>query len=136
MVSTLSPTLLALVFAGGGAGSVGRLVVGTLLNPADTSKQGLPWGTLTVNAAGCLLLGVLLGAMAADRVGQPAALALGVGVLGGFTTFSAFGVETASMVNGGRPTAAIAYALASVIAGVIAAGAGAFIATQVWGRGG
>ncbi len=82
--------LVALVAAGGAIGAVGRYALQQWL-PADT----LPWGTMTANLAGSLLLGILLGAAAAGAaVSEEAILLFGTGVLGAFTTMSAFAVDT------------------------------------------
>jgi CrcB protein len=106
---------LLLVAAGGAAGSVARYLVGQALAGAPAA---FPWGTLAVNAAGSLLLGVVLAlwpAPAAD-----ARLLLGVGVCGGFTTFSAFAAELVAL----PPARAAGYAALSLALGVAAVLAG------------
>lgn len=86
---------------------------------------GWPWPTLLVNLTGCLLLGVLLGLLSERR---PEATGLrtflGAGVLGGFTTFSAFSVETVDLVRSEAVLPAGLYVLASVAGGVLAVAAG------------
>src|SRR4051812_39754281 len=88
-----------LVFAGGGAGAVARYLTGGATLRAFGS--GWPYGTLSVNVIGGLCMGVLAGVLAlkggADQERWRALL--GVGVLGGFTTFSAFSLETALMIE-------------------------------------
>ena len=100
-------------------GALGVLARAALLSPIDDAEL-VPWATLVVNVAGSLLLGIVVGAIG-DR--RPHARAfLGTGLLGGFTTYSAFAVETALWLT--TPWLAAGLAAASVIAGVIGAIAG------------
>jgi CrcB protein len=113
-----------LVFAGGGLGAVARYGVG--LGVGRAGLTGWPYATLGVNVLGGLLMGLLAGILA-HRGGEGAEnwrLALGVGVLGGFTTFSAFSLETALMVERRELVGAGAYALLSVVLCVVAVFAG------------
>lgn len=107
---------LFLVMIGGAIGAGLRYEVGRaslrLMGP------GFPWGTLAVNLAGGLLMGVLAGVLARADGGEPARLLLGVGVLGGFTTFSAFSLDTYNMVTRGQAEFAIAYVVASVVGSI------------------
>ena len=115
----MSPVLL--VAAGGALGSLARAGVGVAL-PHEPGSWG--WATLLVNAAGAALLMALL----ARRPGDRARLALGTGVLGGFTTFSGFAVDAVLLVDAGRGGLAAAYVLVSVLtllgAGLLGARAG------------
>jgi CrcB protein len=107
------------VALGGAAGSVARYGVGVWA--ARLSGLAFPWGTLIVNVLGGLAMGVL-----AARVGptqESLRLALGVGVLGGFTTFSAFSLETVRLIEQG-PALATLYVAASLILSVGACWAG------------
>ncbi len=106
---------LFLVMAGGALGAGARYLVGLSFAGAR-----YPWGTLAVNVAGALAMGLLAGIIAKGLAGEPARLLLGVGVLGGFTTFSAFSLELVTMAERGAMLTAIGYALASVIGSVIA----------------
>lgn len=105
--------LWVLVATGGAVGSVLRYgaavaVQGWLGAPSYAA-------TVFVNVVGCMCIGALYA-----RVGDPQLRALlGVGVLGGFTTFSTFGNDTISLVADGRPGAAAAYAIGSVAAGLV-----------------
>ncbi len=107
-----------LVFLGGGAGAVARYGVGSAWLRLAGPQH--PWAaTLLINTAGGLAMGVLM-AVLALRGGGPAAderwrLLLGVGVLGGFTTYSAFSLETAGMLLRRAYGLAAGYALASVL---------------------
>jgi CrcB protein len=97
------------VALGGAVGAVARYGVG--LGAARWLGLGFPWGTLIVNVLGGLAMGYL-----AARVGPEQTalrLGLGVGVLGGFTTFSAFSLETVKLMEH-QPGLAALYALASV----------------------
>lgn len=90
---------LALVGGGGALGAIARYGVGGLLhrNPA---LAGFPFGTLTVNLLGCLLIGLGAGLADTRQVFTPEArLFAFVGLLGGFTTFSSFGYETIALLR-------------------------------------
>jgi CrcB protein len=84
-----------------------------------------PWATLLVNLSGCLLLGLVLGLLV-TRFPERTWLRplLGTGVLGGFTTFSAFAVEAVGSLEAGAWLVAVGYVVASVLGGVAAAAAG------------
>ena len=78
-----------------------------------------PWGTWIANLLGGLLMGILAGIAAHDgKVDEPLLLFLGVGMLGGFTTFSAFSLETVQMIQRGEIVVAAAYAVSSVAGSV------------------
>src|SRR4029453_6543450 len=105
-----------LLFAGRGGGSV-LPYAGGLWGEGRTGR-GFPWGTCAVNVTGCFWIGVL--ATLADEhawITPAARLALVTGVLGGFTTFSTFGLETWELVEDGRAMLALANAAASLPAG-------------------
>ncbi|MFB9067771.1 fluoride efflux transporter CrcB [Pseudofulvimonas gallinarii] len=109
-----------LVGSGGFLGAVARYALAAwIVQVAGTDR--FPWGTLVVNVAGCLAVSVLAGA--AERfnaLGPDARLFLVTGVLGGFTTFSAFGLETVQMLRRGDAVNAALYAGASMGLGVFA----------------
>lgn len=113
---------LGLVAVGGALGGMARLAVTELA--AHWLGRAFPWGTLMVNLGGTLAIGAL-----AARLGWPAGessawLGLAVGGLGGFTTVSSFSLQTLSLWQDGRVTAALAYGLATLGLGVLAAAAG------------
>jgi CrcB protein len=120
---TQGPPLAYLAAAAGGVlGALARWGVGLAL-PHDTGSW--PWATLLVNLTGCLLLGVLIAALFARHPDHPWLRPfLGTGVLGGFTTFSAFAVDTVQLADAGAVGAAVGYVAASVLGGVLAAAAG------------
>ncbi|WP_448661892.1 fluoride efflux transporter CrcB [Sphingomonas sp. CJ20] len=110
---------LFLVMLGGAVGSGARYLVGT--GATALFGPGFPWGTLAVNLIGGLLMGVLVGTLA--RIGQGTdtlRLLLAIGVLGGFTTFSSFSLDTMSMLQRGDWPTALGYILASVIGSIAA----------------
>ena len=109
---------LFLVMIGGGAGAGLRWEFGRLA--LRQMGPGFPWGTLGVNLIGGLLMGVLAGAMAATgAIDRPLWLLLAVGLLGGFTTFSAFSFDLFAMLERGRAGTAAAYVAASVLGSLV-----------------
>ena len=109
---------LSLVMLGGAIGAGARHLTGramlVLLGP------GLPYGTLAVNLAGGLLMGVLAGALARTGGAEAWRLFLGVGVLGGFTTFSAFSLDAVMLIQRGQAAVALGYVLTSVVGSIAA----------------
>ena len=115
--------LMAVGF-GGAAGSIVRyLLSGGIL--AGQTLLGFPAGTFTVNAAGSLLIGILLEASVSETLGW----LLIVGFCGGFTTFSAFSADTVRLLRAGCYTAAAAYVGLSVAVCIVFAAAGMWIGT-------
>ena len=105
---------LLLVAGGGALGSVLRYLVGVCC--AQWFGLGFPWGTLAVNVLGSAVIGALGGAMAAGaHVPPEARLFLVTGILGGFTTFSAFSLDATLLWERGEPALAAAYIAGSVI---------------------
>lgn len=118
------PNLL-IVMLGGAFGAGLRHLVG--LVALRGLGPGFPWGTLSVNLAGGLLMGLLAGWLVRAGGSEQTRLLLGVGLLGGFTTFSAFSLEVALMIERGEIGTALAYVLASVLGAVAALFAGLWI---------
>ncbi|TFV67873.1 UNVERIFIED_ORG: fluoride efflux transporter CrcB [Bacillus sp. AZ43] len=102
-------------------GALGALARWALAEALPASPGGWPWATMLVNLAGCFLIGILLAVLAA-RSPEPAWARpfLAVGVLGGFTTYSAFAVEVVALVDDGAAAVAAGYLLVSVVGGVAA----------------
>jgi fluoride exporter len=113
----------ALVFVGGGLGSLLRYALAAAW--PKTASAGFPAAILVVNVIGCALLGVLVGHVAKTTHAQPALMAfVGIGICGGFTTFSTFAIDALELVRAGRAGVALAYVAASVVLGLSAAAAG------------
>jgi CrcB protein len=110
------------LFVGGGLGAVARFGLGALV--LARTGEGFPWGTLVVNWSGCLAIGVLAAWLAATPHPPALRLFLVTGVLGGFTTFSAFGLETVELVASGASAQALLYVAGSVLGGLAAVALG------------
>ena len=111
---------LFLVMAGGAVGAGARYLFG--LAAADALGVAFPWGTWGVNIVGGLLMGLLVALV--PNSGDTWRLFLGVGILGGFTTFSAFSLELFDMFAQGEPVLGGAYAMSSMAGSVVALWAG------------
>jgi len=125
MAGEPSPLVASLsVAAGGAVGSVLRYQIGRWVANLAGPGNAFPWGTLAVNIAGSLAMGALIGWLArgtlAEQAAENARLLLGVGLLGGFTTFSAFSAEMVTMLHRGQGGLAAGYAAASLVAGMAA----------------
>lgn len=116
----------ALLVAAGS--SVGTLVRATIELALPATPGGWPWATFAINLVGSFVLGLLLELL--SRTGQDhgwrrtVRLGAGTGVIGGFTTYSTFIVEIDQLVRAQAAALAVAYALISILAGLLAAGAG------------
>lgn len=119
---------LFLVMTGGALGAGARYGVG-LWAVRLAGADGWPLGTLVANVGGGLAMGMLAGLAAQVAVGESARLFVGVGLLGGFTTFSAFSLEVFALIERGQWASGLGYALVSVI-GAVAALALGYAATR------
>jgi CrcB protein len=123
--------LLAAIAAGGALGALARHGVQAAL---PTPSGGFPWATFLANVSGCLLIGVLMVVVTevrtAHRLVRPF---LGVGVLGGYTTFSTYVVDTLRTVAAGAPVTALAYLGATLVAALLAVVAGMRLTRRVAG---
>ncbi len=104
------------VMAGGAVGAGLRYGVSLAL----PIRAGWPWGTFAANLLGSFAIGVLAALVFKGTAGEGARLFLGIGVLGGFTTFSAFSLESFRMINSGQWLLAGGYTLASVLGSITA----------------
>jgi fluoride exporter len=111
---------LVSVMAGGAIGAALRYTVSAAL----PMRGGWPWGTLTVNLIGGFAMGILAAALLRGSGSEAMRLFFGVGILGGFTTFSAFSLESFQMIERGQFGMAAGYAIASVIGSIAALAAG------------
>lgn len=122
---------LLLVAVGGATGAVGRYLLG--VQALRWFGPGWPVGTFAANVLGGFLMGLLAGILAHRGTGgETWRLLLGVGVLGGFTTFSAYSLEVALMIERRAFGPAAAYSLASVVLSVAALFAGLMLARRVF----
>jgi CrcB protein len=111
----VSARAVAAVAGGGALGALARyLLASAWPHPAGA----FPWSTLVINLTGCLLIGALLASVHGHRPLVRAFLA--TGVLGGYTTFSTYAVETRDLVAAGRPGIAAVYALATLAGALLA----------------
>jgi fluoride exporter len=111
-----------LVALGSGLGGAGRLFVSTLAG--RYAGYGFPWGTITVNVLGCAAVGALGALFAASgplHLRHDLRMVLIVGILGGFTTFSAFSLDAVALWQRGETAAAAAYVALSVALSIAAA---------------
>ena len=119
--------LVFAVAAGSALGGVARYLVSSAL--ADRHSGGFPLGTLVVNIVGSFVLGALVRyTTVAPALSPMLRLLIGAGFCGGFTTFSAFSVETLDLVQRGEHTRALLYVSLSIVTGLAAAVAGMSLA--------
>ncbi|MER5398927.1 fluoride efflux transporter CrcB [Streptomyces sp. NPDC002599] len=116
---------------------IGAAVGAPLRYLTDRAVQGkrdtvFPWGTLVVNVTGCLILGLLTGAVSAGQVSGHLQLLIGTGLCGALTTYSTFSYETLRLTETGAAFYAAANVIVSVTAGLGAAFAGVAFAQALW----
>jgi len=119
------PLAFLLVAVGGGVGAAARFVVADAIRARRTTA--LPWGTVTVNAVGSLVIGVVAGLVLTVGAGgglEPWRLLLATGLCGGFTTFSTATVEAVTQLRGGRPGRALATTAANLLLSLAAVALG------------
>jgi CrcB protein len=109
--------VLAVISLGGVLGSLGRYGLGL----AFPTPHGFPLTTFAINVGGCLLMGVLMVYVNRRCANRPLVRPfLGVGVLGGFTTFSTYEVDTVRLINAHEAGVALAYLAGTLVAAIIA----------------
>ena len=124
----LPPSTVLWVALGGSLGAALRFLIGEWARQLP-SLGSFPWATLGINVTGSLLLGALAGGALLGESASPQLRALlMIGVLGGFTTFSSFSLETVAMLQSGAWARALLYTLASVALSVGAAAIGLTLA--------
>ncbi|MFI6587117.1 fluoride efflux transporter CrcB [Embleya sp. NPDC050493] len=116
--------VLTAVSIGGAVGALGRWALAEALPHSGTA---FPWATLLTNVTGCLLMGILMGLTPPGPLVRPF---LGTGVLGGFTTFSTFAVETRTLAAGHAWASAFLYVVGSVALGLAAVQIGLAVARR------
>ncbi|NQU68047.1 MAG: fluoride efflux transporter CrcB [Candidatus Marinimicrobia bacterium] len=121
----------AILFVGFGGfiGAVSRYLTSGIVT--RFVQHGFPWGTLVVNFLGCILLGIFTGFILEKNVSWPLHEFFVIGVLGGFTTFSAFGLETFQMLKTGALETAAVYVVISLATGVTAIGIGLLLSRNL-----
>jgi CrcB protein len=126
-----SPTLaIALLVAG--AGGVGALARALLIHHIGLRRgDPLPVGTMVVNASGSFVLGVLTGFSLYHGLGPHPLAVAGVGLCGGYTTWSTASWETVHLVHTGHRTEAVVYTLGSLVVCIAAAAAGIALAAAL-----
>ena len=121
-----------IVGAGGFVGSALRYVLGGLVQSA-VAVSTFPYGTLFVNVSGCFVIGLLSQLFESHSAFGPDSRAfLLLGVLGGYTTFSAFGNETVNLLRDGQPLAAGMNVGVQIVLGLLAVLLGRYMANLVW----
>lgn len=107
------------VAAAGAVGALLRWRIGLAF-----TARSFPWPTLGINLVGSLLLAFLLAGPATNRLSENTTVAISVGLLGSFTTFSTFGYESIALIRDGRIGVAASYITASLVGGLACAGLG------------
>lgn len=120
---------LLAIAVGGAAGSILRYAASTFAH--RFAEPTFPWGTLAVNLFGCFLIGFLWPLFEKAAATPEARALVFIGILGGFTTFSTFGIETFHLLRDGEYGRAAANMLASNIIGIALVFAGFFAARQL-----
>lgn len=118
----MHPATLMAVALGGALGALGRYALSTWVQA--TLGAGFPWGTLSVNLTGSFLMGILAGALHRAALPPEFQTLAAVGILGSFTTFSAFSLENVRLLQEGAWGRAAVYMVVSVATGVVAVLAG------------
>jgi len=123
-----------LVGLGGALGSIARFKISAAALELAAGGR-FPLGTFLVNVIGCLTIGVLAGLAAKDNFFSPdARLFFFTGITGGFTTFSAFGLETFTLIRRGDVLLAGGYVTASIVCGLLVLWVGYAVAANPFGR--
>jgi CrcB protein len=118
--------IVAVIALGGALGAIMRQLISEALPHA---ARGFPFGTFVVNVSGCLLIGLLM--VSIVEVRRPHRLVrpfLGVGLLGGYTTFSTYAVETQRLIQAGDPRMAFVYFGGTVVGALLAVQVGVLLA--------
>lgn len=122
----MTPTILAGLLVAGAVGAPARYLVDGFVQ--GRTRGAFPWGTFMVNVTGSLLLGLIAGAALYHAFPTTPTIWLGTGFCGAYTTFSAFTFETVRLLEEGAVADAVRNAVASVVVGTAAAGAGLALA--------
>ncbi len=121
------------IFLGAGLGGVARYALSVWVQ--STAGTAFPWGTLLINTTGSFVLAVLYAALDGIAAAPEWRAFLGIGLCGGYTTFSTFSYETVRLVQDGEWTRATLYVVASVFLSLAAVVLGFRLPSLVFGRG-
>ena len=122
--------LIFAIGAGAAIGAVGRYLLSTQISTVLGTQ--FPWGILMVNGVGGMLMGAIAQVGTQSLlISQEAKAFLATGILGGFTTFSAFSLDTALLIQRGDITSAVLYVAGSVVGSVAALFAGLYVTRMV-----
>lgn len=124
---------MLVIFVGAGLGGLARYGLSEWIQ--DAAGAGFPWGTLVVNVSGSLMLTFVYAVLEGTTVPPEWRAFLGIGILGGYTTFSTFSYETVRLIQDGDWGRAMLYASASVIASLGAAILGFYLGLSFLRRG-
>lgn len=126
-MTAMTLALFVVVALCGGLGAVLRYVLDSFISSRISGI--VPWGTFTINISGSLLLGFLTGLLAITDIDSAWLLAMGTGLLGGYTTFSTASFDTLRLLRAGHTLASLVYALGTLAASVLAAYGGYLLAS-------
>jgi CrcB protein len=110
--------LMLLIGAGSFLGGIFRYGLSRFIQ--EKMMTGFPWGTFCVNIIGCLIIGIVYALFEKNQLSVSARLFWATGICGGFTTFSAFSVETFTLMKNGQTFMAIGYIAGSICLGLLA----------------
>ena len=119
------------IAAAGGLGAVVRFFVDAEVKSRLTQRTSFPWATVGINVSGSFLLGVLAGWVMFRAGSTDVQAVIGTGFLGGYTTFSTASVETVRLLQQGRRKDAVVNATVTLLASVLACGAGLALASSI-----
>ncbi len=125
----MNPVIM--VMGGGALGSLLRYCVNSAVSRTWPAAV-FPWATFTVNVVGCLMIGFLAGLGEQKPFSYPMKIFLLTGVLGGFTTFSAFGLESFALIKDGHLTLALINLASQIIMGLVAVGVGFALGSRIF----
>lgn len=121
----MTPALFLLVALAGGLGAAARFALDGLVSARTDGS--LPWGTITVNLTGSFVLGLVTGLAGRHLLPEDVATVLGVGFLGGYTTFSTASLETVRLLQEGRTTAGVLVGAGTLVTTAALAGLGLWL---------
>ena len=110
--------IVLLVGAGSFIGGISRYLLSLYIQ--NKSLTSFPFGTMGVNLVGCLLIGIVFGIAEKGNLSPELRMFFATGLLGGFTTFSAFSNDTVALINTGQYNYAFTYVLITVVVGIVA----------------